>query len=270
MSRGYREKGRRRKGEDVRVSSFSEERILQVLAGEAGRPLTARELADELGVPRKDHRSMRGALDRMVDRGRVIKIKGGRFALPSRVHLVTGRLQITGLGDGLVIPDKGEGKVSVPHSQLGGAMHEDTVVVRVERHPSGRRHSLGRVIRVVKRARRQVVATYEEDEGIGMALPQDDRIGPPVLIPPGREGGAAPGSLVLVSLTSYPERGRSPRGEITEVLGDPDTLEAQTQAVIHAQGLPHRFPRKVSSEAAALPSEPRVRDLEGREDLRSL
>jgi ribonuclease R len=148
---------------------MDEERIVRFLSGEAGRPLTVAELGEALKVPRPERRALRAALDRLVAGGRVIRIKGGRFALPSRVHLVTGTIQITSLGDGFVRPETEGEEVRVPAAQLGGAMDSDTVVVRVERQPFKGRKAGGRVIRIVKRARKEVVAFYEEDDGLGTA-----------------------------------------------------------------------------------------------------
>ncbi len=277
MSSRYRGKRLKDKGKKGKKNieggsrpSIDEEKIVRFLSGEAGRPLTLGEMGDELSVPRAQRRSLRAALDRLVTSGRLIRIKGGRFALPSRVHLVTGVIQITGLGDGFVKPDSGGDEIKVPASRLGGAMDSDTVVVRVESQQHRSRKGSGRVIRIVKRARKELVAYYEEDDGMGTAHPQDDRIGPAVLIPSEMNKGAKPGQLVVVRLTTYPEKGRLARGEIKQVLGDPDTLETQTRAVIRSRELPHRFGPKVLAESSTLPGVLSKKDVTGREDLRSL
>jgi ribonuclease R len=293
LSRGYREKkgkGRRQKAggyEGKAPRTFVDEgQIVRYLSDRAGRPLSVRELGDELNVPANQRRGLRAAVDRLVDNGSVIKIKGGRLALPSRVHLVTGQLSISHYGDGIVTVQGGdepktkrpkpkdsrkEGeKVYVPAARLGGAMNGDHVVVRVERGPVGKRHAEGRVIRVVKRARTEIIAFYGVEDGVGIAHPQDERMGPPVIIPPGREGKAVPGELAVVKLTAYPEKGTIGRGEVVEVLGEPETLEAQTRAIIHSSNLPHKFPRKVTSECASLPRKPSTEDIKGREDLQSI
>jgi ribonuclease R len=269
LSSRYKKKASQRKGERGKSSSFDEARIVRFLAGEAGRPLTIGELGDELNVPRTERRSLRAALDRLVADGKLIRIKGGRFVQPSKVHLVTGTIQITSSGNGYVTPETDGEEVWISATQLGGAMNSDTVVVRVERQPHKGRKASGRVIRIVKRARKELVAYYEEDEGLGTAHPQDDRIGPAIFIPPGMSSGAKPGQLVVVRLTTYPGQGRLGKGEVKQVLGDPDTLEAQTLAVIRSKELPHRFGRKTLSESANLPKGPSKKDLAGREDLRS-
>ncbi len=269
MSRGYRKKSEKGKGKRKKEPSFDEDRILKFLSGDAARPLTVTELGEELNIPQTERRSLRATLNRLVASGKLIRIKGGRFVQPSKLHLVTGTVQITGQGDGYVTPETDEEEVRIPASLLGGAMDSDTVVVRVEHQPHKGRKAGGRVIRIVKRARKELVAYYEEDDGLGTAYPQDDRIGPAIFIPPGMDGGAKPGQLVIVRLTTYPETGRLAKGEVKQVLGDPDTLETQTLAVIRSKELPHRFGRKVMAESATLPKSPSKKAIAEREDLRA-
>jgi ribonuclease R len=269
LSSIYRKKSMKNKKKREKEYSFDEGKIVKFLSGDAARPLTVTELSEELNIPQPERRSLRATLNRLVASGKLIRITGGRFVQPSKVHLVTGTVQITGQGDGYVKPDTEGEDIRIPASSLGGAMDSDTVVVRVERQGHMGRKASGRVIRVVKRARKELVAYYEEDEGLGTAHPQDERIGPPILIPPGMSSGAKTGQLVVVRIKTYPEKGRLPKGEVKQVLGDPNTLETQTLAVIRSKELPHRFERKVTGESSKLPKEPSKEDIVGREDLRS-
>ncbi len=211
MSSRYRDKKKIRKRIRGENPAFDEAKVIRFLSGDAGRPLTVGEIGDELNIPRPERRSLRAALNRLVASGKLIRIKGGRFVQPSNVHLVTGTVQITGQGDGFVKSDTDSEEVRIPASLLGGAMDSDTVVARVEHQPYKGRKAGGRVIRIVKRARKELVAYYEEDEGLGIAHPQDDRISPAILIPPGMGSGAVSGQLVVVRITTYPEKGRLPR-----------------------------------------------------------
>ena len=269
MSREYKGKTGKRGSRNRTTGVPERETILKFLGERAGRPLTARELGNWFRLTAKDGRAFRALLDGLVSRGEIVRIKGGRYALPRRIHLVTGRLRITGLGDGQVSPEDGSRIIAVPSSRLGCAMDWDTVIARVERQARGDRKAAGRIIRVVKRAHRDIVAHYEEEDGIGFAHPQDSRISPTILVPGGGDQGALPGQLVLVRITEFPGEGKPAKGTIREILGDPGTLEAQTRAVIRSKGLPHRFPRKVASENSSLPAHPSAQELSGREDLRS-
>jgi len=244
--------------------------ILDFLREKAGRPLASKELARQMGIPSDRNRSFRALLDSLAAKGDLVRIKGGRYAVPGRVRLVPGKIRITGFGDGIVTPEGDGGGIAIPSSLLGGAMDGDSVMVRVERQARENRKASGRVIRITERAHRDVVALFRMENGIGIAQPQDDRIGPPVLVPPGEHHGAVPGQLVIVKITEFPGKGTLPKGIIKEILGDPGTLEAQTKAVIRSRGLPHRFPRKVTAENSDHPGDPVDSDFAGRKDLREL
>ncbi|MGH7544590.1 MAG: ribonuclease R, partial [Gemmatimonadota bacterium] len=104
----------------------------------------------------------------METEGRLYRVKKGRYALPERINLVVGRLQTTRAGDGFVIPEAGEGDkagkagtrdIFVPGSRLGSAYDGDRVVARIERSRPGRAPE-GSIVKVLERAREQVVGVY--------------------------------------------------------------------------------------------------------------
>ncbi|MDX1579573.1 MAG: winged-helix domain-containing protein, partial [Gemmatimonadota bacterium] len=78
------------------------ERILGYLREEAARPLKARELADELGVPEDAYEDFERLLGQMEEQGLVYRQRKGRYAVPERLNLAIGRLQVTRGGDGFV------------------------------------------------------------------------------------------------------------------------------------------------------------------------
>jgi len=270
LSRKYHRKKTKRESDGGKGIFQKKPTVLAFLREQAGRPLTPRELARQTGIPPSEGRAFRAMLNSLVASGDLVRIKGGRYAVPGKINLVPGKVRITGFGDGMVTPEDGNPDIAIPSSRLGGAMDGDAVMVRVERQPRDGRKASGRIIRITERAHRDVVALYGEENGIGIAHPQDDRIGPPILIPPGENAGSIPGQLVVVRITEFPTQGKLAKGAVRETLGDPKTLEAQTKAVIRSMGLPFRFPRKVVSENSSIPAGLADTDLSGRKDLRQL
>ncbi|HDL53128.1 MAG TPA: ribonuclease R [Proteobacteria bacterium] len=252
-----------------RLSNPYSETILQFLGGKSTRPLLHRDIFVALKVPADDKRTFTRALNALVRAGSVIRIKGGRYALPSMVHLVTGTLRINSVGRGLLIPEDDTGEVAVPPTYLNSAMHGDRVIVRVERSA---RHGkpFGRVIRIVDRAHQQIVAYFNKAGDASFGKPYDSRLGREVIIPKGSEGGALPGQMVVVEITRYPERGIAATGAVVEVLGYPDDPGSETMAVVHAFKIPHRFPDAAIKASAALTGPVPRGSLKERQDLRDL
>ncbi|TNF49909.1 ribonuclease R [bacterium] len=245
------------------------DRILGFLGEESDRPLLARELSDALRVPPKERRSFTRALNSLVNSGAVIRTKGGRHALPSKVHLIVGTIQMNREGTGILISDDRPQRVSVPPANLKSAMHGDKVVVRVEKEDFRGRFT-GRVIRIIERGNPDLVAHFDHADSISFGRPYDSRLQDDIIIPPGSEGGALPGQMVVLELTEFPSRGRPARGKVVEVLGHPKDPGSETKAVIHSHHIPHRFPEGVLKIASTFTGPVPRGSLRGREDLRDL
>lgn len=266
MSSKYSKKRsqKRRKGsEDYR------EHILKYLGRKSTRPLLARELTSALRIPKEDRRKFSRILSSLVQTGDIIRIKGQRYALPSKIQLVTGELKINTEGMGILFPDDGSKRIAISPARMKGAMDGDRVVVRQERHYFKGKPS-GSVVRIVERAHKELVALFDVQDGIAFGRPYDRAIRRDVIIPPGSEMGAQPGHMTVVRITEYPSQSSPGRGEVVEILGSSEDQHTETMAVIHTHDLPHRFPKAAISEVNSL-SDSSLKDPgKNREDLRDL
>ena len=226
----------------------SEEAVLQHLSESRKGPLKAKELAKALSVPTGDHRAFRDLLLEMVDRGRLYRVKGQRFAVPERINLVVGRVALTSKGDGFVKPDSGGQELFVPGLSLESAMDGDQVVIRVEGRPRGR-SPVGRVIKVLERAHETLVGTYRPTRSFGIVRPQNRKIQREVLVVQGDEGAATDGDVVVVRITTFGSGKMNPTGTIETVLGNAGDPGVDILAVIHGHGLPMEFPYEVEQYA---------------------
>jgi len=226
----------------------SENAILHYLSESRKGPLKAKELAKALSVSTKDFRAFRTLLLEMVDRGRIYRVKGQRFAVPEKINLVVGRLSVTSKGDGFVKPESGGQEVFVPGLSLESAMDGDQVVTRVESRPRGR-SPVGRVIKVLERAHETLVGTYRSTRSFGVVHPQNRKINREVLVVQGEENEANDGDVVVVRITTFGSGKMNPTGTIETVLGKAGDPGVDVLAVIHGHELPVEFPREVERYA---------------------
>src|SRR5205814_91081 len=143
----------------------------------------------------------------------------------------------------------------------------DRVVARVERHtPKGPE---GRIIRVLERAQQRIVGRYEEDGRFGgHVIPFDKRVLHEIFIPPGDEGGARAGEMVLSEITRPPSATRNPSGRVLRVLGRLEDQGTDLKVVMAKYGLPDAFAAEVEAEAHRVPTTVRAEDTAGRTDFR--
>src|SRR6185295_8010042 len=91
-----------------------------------------------------------------------------------------------------------------------------------------------------------------------------------VFIPPGQEGGAAPGEMVTVELTRWPTSTRGAAGRVAEVLGDIDAPGVDTEIIIRKYGIPDAHSDEAVTEAVRLGGAVSERDIRGRTDFRGV
>lgn len=247
--------------DDVLLSALSRRR-----GGEVA--LTPSGVAMRLDLPRKSVPDIERALDRLVSGGRLLRVRGRRYALPDALGETIGRFDRHPIGYGFVIPDDpGEKDLFIPPHAQGDALHRDIVaVVVVDVKPDGRRE--GRIVGVVERRGERVVGLYHRAHaGGGIVEPLDSGSSFEVRVAKDAAMGAQPGELVTVRVDRHPENGIA-KGTIIERLGQPDDPGADVAAVMRRYGLAEEFPDDVLRAAERLPAASDGWDLEGREDFR--
>ena len=243
--------------------------MLDLLASH-GRPLSVREAFRRLELESAERGELKKVLRGLIEEGTVVKLRGARVGLPSRMNLVVGRLRCNPGGFGFVIPDverKGGGDVFVPPASHRDALHGDRVVVRVERRTS--KGLEGRIIRVLERAQQRVVGRYESDGRFGgHVVPFDRRVLQEFFVPKGEEKGAESGQMVTVEITHPPTANRNPMGRVVEVLGTLTDPGVDLKVVMAKHNLPDVFPEEVEAEAERVARAPGSGETEGRTDFR--
>ena len=251
------------------MTSNSSERVLGLLA-EEGKPVSVRELVKRLRLEPAERRELKGVLRRLIEQGDLVKIRGARVGLPSRMNLVVGRLTCNPAGYGFVLPEKrreGQGDIYVSAVNMKEALHGDRVVARVERMtPKGPE---GRIIRILERGLQRIVGRYEEEGRFGgHVVPFDRRVLHELFIPPADSGGAKPGEMVSAEITRPPTATRNPSGRVLAVLGRLEDPGVDLKVVMAKHGLPDAFPAEVEAEASLVPAEVSREDLKDRADFR--
>src|SRR6185295_16846190 len=197
-----------------------------------------------------------------------VRSRGDRWALPTRLDLVAGRLQGNPAGFAFVVPDDpGADDVYVPVAAVRPAMHGDRVLVRVERLRR-RGRTEGRVVKVLERGARRVIGTVRRGRTAAVLVPRDPRITTPIVVTDGAEAGE--GELVVAELTRWPGAASEAEARVTTVLGPAADPRVETEAVLHAYDLPRDFPPEVAAAARRVPQSVPAAALAGRLDLRGL
>jgi ribonuclease R len=248
-----------------------QENIINFMREEAYKPMKAEELAVIFDVHKDEWVQFYKVLEEMEAEGFVIKTRKDRFGVPERMGLVIGRLQGHQKGYGFVIPDvEGVSDLFIPAENMNGAMNNDRVIAKIVREGVAGKRTEGEIIRILKRANSKIVGTFEKSEHFGFVVPDDRRIYQDIFIAKQDVNSAKTGHKVVVEVTKWPEKRRSPEGKIIEVLGDKDKPGVDILSIIRKYNLPEEFPQEVEAFAESIPEEIPESEYKRRRDLRGM
>jgi ribonuclease R len=249
----------------------TKEDVLQYMHQKTYRPLSYQELRElwEIG-PDEEIRFMK-VLGKLEKEGEIIKTRKNKYGLPQMMNLVRGVIRLNQRGYGILLPDEPEQpEIFVYGKNLNGAMHEDKVLVRIMERAVADQRPEGEVIRVISRARHELVGTLERGKNLVQVVPDDPRQLHPIFVKLPKKLKVKSGDKVLVNITSWPDKYKGPEGKIVEVLGSKGEPGLDVQVIIKKHGLRSFFTPGVLEEAAqvAVPVSPE--EIDRRRDLRSL
>ncbi len=217
-----------------------ENRILEALR-QKRLGLTLQEIFSDLRAPRKERGRIEGHLREMEGRGLVRRVKA-RYLLPPDSDILRGRFQTSGRGFGFVVPEEGDAEdVFVPARFAEGAVNGDLVEVLFK--PKGLKgRPEGRVVRILKKERKQLLGVYAEHYGQPRIIPFELAL--PTEMPLASRAGKfpAPGMIIAADRATL---------ILTDVFGFPDDPGVDTRVVIRRYGLSENFSPEVLAEAEA-------------------
>lgn len=244
--------------------------VLKVLRSSA-TPLDAAGVAglvEVSGGPGLDADRAANALRQLEKSGLVADVGNGRYLALRERHLVVGRLSVNRRGFGFVSSPLGD--IYVGKRDMNGAMHGDTVGVRVDPRGSHLGRS-GEVVQIVERGVTEVVGRFERHGKLGIVVPTDPRIRGDLFIDLSRSDlSARPNDIVVARITRYADKRDAMQGVLTEVLGPEGAPGVDVEIIIREHGLAAEFPPEVIEAAEALRQDIDGELHRGRRDLRDL
>ncbi|PZD95189.1 ribonuclease R [Paenibacillus sambharensis] len=250
----------------------TEQELLDFMREMAYKPMTYQELEQHFGIEdAAEFKAFLKQLNELEEAGKIIRTRNERYGVPERMNLLRGRVQGHAKGFAFLIPDEKEHPDVYLHANdLKSAMNGDIVLVRITSKSEGGGRMEGEVVRVVSRAIKQVVGTFEHHEAFGFVVPDDKRINRDIFIPRESFNGAVTGQKVVADIVTYPEGRSAATGEIVEILGHKNDPGVDILSIIRKHQLPEGFPDEVMAEAEAAPDSISEEEIvqQGRRDLR--
>ncbi len=260
----------RRRGEEARghVTQDRKQLVYEWILDPRYVPMKIKDIAVLLQVSDADRPELARILAELVDEGKILCTKRGKYKKWETVRLV-GTFDATGRGFGFVRVEGRKDDVFIPPESVNGAMQGDTVRIALTPAGSGKRDE-GVVTQVVERAVKEIVGTYRKSRNYGFVVPDDPRFARDIFVPKECAKEAQDGCKVVVRLTDYGDAQKNPSGEIARMLGQKDEPGVDILSLAYGFGLPMEFPGRVLRQAERVSNPVSAADMQGRLDLRDM
>lgn len=229
---------------------------------------TSDEILKFFKIPYREKSRLLAMLDELCEENLIFLDGEGRYGTPEGLGLIKGVLSGNERGFAFLLPEdktRYENDFFIPHKYLNGAMHGDTVYAE---RIFIRGENEARVLKILKRGYTELVGTFKRGTRAGHLCPDDRRYFENVYIPFSRCENIPDGVKAVAKITEFPY-GKSPGGEIVEILGDGDDFFAEELSIIRAYRLREEFPEGIEREAErAAAKKISEAELSGRRDFR--
>ena len=264
--------------------------VYEIMCCKEYQPMRAKELAILLQIPAGKREELHKILDMLLEEGKISINKRGRYEAVRNSGIKrekeTEKKQVKGdrkkgqyytgtfishpRGFGFLEIPEAEEDIFIPEESIGTALHGDTVQIVVKKDGKGGKRCEGEVVKVLERGTREVVGTYQQCDGFGFVVTDNQRFLKDVFIPAGKSLEAEDGDKVLAEIKDHGNKRRSPEGKIIEILGKPGECGVDVLCVAKSYELPMEFPEKVAKQAERIKETLNEGDFYGREDLRDV
>lgn len=252
------------------------ETILEFLRRYPHQTFKSKELQRRLGI--KDERAygeLRKTLGVLEKEKLVLRVKGKHYkhqAHQSNRYVGTFMMK---KGFGLVqIENESFSEIIIPQKFCSTAMDGDTVEVALfaehhHKHTFKTERQEGEIVRIIKRAKEEVVGRFERSGNFYFVVPDDGKKSSrDIYIPKSAMNKARIGDKVIAVVERWEDRNLNPEGRVVEVLGKSGEVRAEMLSVIREFKLPEKFPSQVIAEAEEVSAEYLEKEIAARLDLR--
>ena len=245
------------------------EKLYTLISSKDYKPMKLKELKYLLAAGEDDKRRIEEGLAELVTAGKIVQTPKGKYKLPDNKTRV-GEFIGNKKGFGFVRVEGEPEDYFIPAKESLDAFHGDRVMIRVTGDSLPGKRKEAEVLQVLERRYTRVVGTYDKQEGFGFVIPDNRKIAEDIFVAASDSMGAMSGHKVVCELTSYGEKGKSPEGKVTEILGHVNDPSTDIISVVRAYDIPMEYPDKVMDSLKNIPDSVSEEEIRGRRDFRSL
>ncbi len=243
--------------------------ILDIFESNPGKQLNYKQIAGLLEVSDKQLRKLIfSILTDLADSKIISETQRGKYKFTEGQKTLVGRIEIIRRGSGYVRVEDFDDDIYVDEKNLGKALHGDEVKVKLIK--ARRKGSEGKVVEVLNQSKRMIVGKLDVQDHFSFLIPDDPRFNADIFIPSSDLNGGKSGYKAIAQITDWPDSAKNPFGKIVEVLGKPESNDAEMKGILALYGINYTFPDEVLNEASRVSLELDKEEIKKRRDFRDI
>jgi len=189
---------------------------------------------------------------------------------PFKKEELRGLIRITGKGSGYVEIEGIEDDVLIEPENLSTALHKDEVEFATLPKKIKDR-TAGKVLKVIKRAKKEFVGTLEHENGRLFLIPDDKKVYKDITIVGDVTPEAKNDIKALVEMLEWTDPKKNPEGRILKIIGKKGVHDVEMAAIVLEKGFDTEYPEDVLREAEAVSKQTNISpsEIAKRRDFRS-
>ncbi|MFT4599917.1 MAG: ribonuclease R [Arenicella sp.] len=244
--------------------------ILNLFSENKERQLNYKQVSSFLNVSDKQVRKLVfEILTDLCDEGALKETQRGKYKLDKQDQLHVGVLTVIRRGDGFVNSPDMEDDIYVDEKNMTKALNGDSVKVKILKK-RGKTGYEGKIVEVLNQKSRLIVGTLDIQDHFAFLNPDDHRINVDLFIPTSSLNGGKNGFKAIAQITDWPDSAKNPFGKVVEVLGKPESNDAEMKAILAGYGISYTFPDEVLNEANQVSLTLDPKEIEKRRDYRDI
>ena len=252
-------------GEKVNIIK---EKIYNFICDDMYKPMRLKDIRFLLQVSDSDKKRVETALNELISEGKITVTPKGKYKKIDD-NLKVGTFIGNKKGFGFVRVDGEKDDYFIPAKYSLDAFHNDRVVIKPDESAKAGRRCEAKVVQILERGMSVVVGTFEKQDGFGFVIPDNQKVSDDVFVAKKDSMSAMTGHKVVCKIKTYGSAGKSPEGEIIEILGHVNDPATDILSVVRAYDIPMEYPEKVMDSLKDIPDEVEPSQIEGRHDFRT-
>ena len=205
----------------------------------------------------------------LLAEGSIKEVSHGLYGSQKPIIYYEGKIDKTPSGSGYVICDSLDIDVYISSKNAGQTFGGDKVKFALTGANKGKNPE-GRILSIIERGRTEHVGNIRIDSKNSFMSPDNSRVGTDFYISKDKLNGANDGDKVIVKLIDWPQRAKSPFGEVIKIIGKSGEHHTEIHAILAEFGLPYEFPKAVEDYVDSLPEKISSDEISKRRDMRKV